>query len=1304
MAQRSKTAAKDSGVELQIEILENSFALLAPAADELVALFYENLLANKEIRPLFAQVDMEGQKKHLINELVLVVENLRNPDKLAAALRVMGERHQGYGVMAEHYPVVGKTLLGAMEELAGEAWTAEIESAWSEALNLISQIMLAAYKPENVEMSPETVLSEDLPKGNGEAVVLEHLNMPALMVDDRGKVTHWNQAVAALVGKGEKEVLGKKFWMAFYEKKRVNPVDSCLISEEMEEDEAFEFENEDGETVSMYVQSTPIMDEEGDVSGAVVTLQAAGGGGGVDSLEASRMQSAVDGSGTAIMMVNRDLEITYANEATAELLRKNVDVFRSVFPGFDPEAMIGTCIDRFHKDPSHQRRILDDPRNLPYQTDISVGELTFALNITAMMDLEGAYLGNNLEWSDVTEARASVARAAQLLSAIDGSGTAIMMVNRDLEITYTNAATAELLRKNVDVFRSVFPGFDPETMIGTCIDRFHKDPSHQRRILDDPRNLPYQTDISVGDLTFSLNITAIQDDEGTYLGNNLEWADVTDLRTLERDAAGQLSAIGKSQAVIQFEMDGTIIEANENFLNVVGYSLEEVQGQHHSIFAEPEYKASVEYRQFWDALRRGEYQSGEFKRLDKGGKELWLQASYNPIVEKDGTPFKVVKYATDITEQKLQAADSQGQLEAIGKSQAVIEFDVDGTIIEANDNLLSTMGYSLREVQGQHHSIFVDPEYKASSEYQQFWDALRRGEYQDGEFKRLGKGGKIVWLQASYNPIRSVEGKVIKVVKYASDITEDKIANIEFQGLFSMVEGASAYFMKCDRDLNITYLNPSLKEMLSLYQADLRKVFPSLDLNNLIGTCIDIFHKNPSHQRRLLEDINNMPFNAEIKVGELEFGLTLTALKDSAGNHIGNAVEWADLNARARYRDEVKGLITEAQIGNLSHRADLNRLDEVYTPMMEGIHDIVDAIVQPMQEAIEVLELVANRDLRARMEGDYQGDHARIKDSLNTAAQNLDTGLNQVASATGQVNAAATEISSGSQNLAEGASEQASSLEQVSASLEEVGSMTKQNAANSDEARAMTESARSSTARGVDSMNRLSEAMNKIKASADETAKIIKTIDEIAFQTNLLALNAAVEAARAGEAGKGFAVVAEEVRNLAMRSAEAAKNTAEMIQESVVNAEGGVSLNKEVIEHLQEIDTEVGKVAAVMAEIATSSGQQTTAIDQISTGVSQMNTVTQQNAANAEESAAASEELSAQAAELRALVNAFELSAGGTHGGDTFSDSDNGLANRSNRSNRSNGSNRASRVRNGQASPDRVIPLDDNDMKALSEF
>jgi methyl-accepting chemotaxis protein len=243
------------------------------------------------------------------------------------------------------------------------------------------------------------------------------------------------------------------------------------------------------------------------------------------------------------------------------------------------------------------------------------------------------------------------------------------------------------------------------------------------------------------------------------------------------------------------------------------------------------------------------------------------------------------------------------------------------------------------------------------------------------------------------------------------------------------------------------------------------------------------------------------------------------------------------------------------------------------------------------------------------------------------------------------VGSAAGQIDSSSQNLAGSASEQASSLEEVSASLQEVASMTRHNAANCKEARSIAEAARKSAEQGSDQMKRLSESIEKIKSSADSTAKIVKTIDEIAFQTNLLALNAAVEAARAGDAGKGFAVVAEEVRNLAMRSAEAAKNTANLIEESVKNAEGGVAINSEVSAHLKKITEQVLRVSDVMSEIAAASEQQSEGVEQVNTGVEQMNHVTQQTAAGAQESAAAAQELAAQASKMLDMVGTFSLTA-----------------------------------------------------------
>ncbi|MES2752740.1 MAG: PAS domain-containing methyl-accepting chemotaxis protein [Pseudomonadota bacterium] len=252
----------------------------------------------------------------------------------------------------------------------------------------------------------------------------------------------------------------------------------------------------------------------------------------------------------------------------------------------------------------------------------------------------------------------------------------------------------------------------------------------------------------------------------------------------DQELMAKLKALDKSQAVIEFNLDGTIITANANFLNAMGYRLDEILGKHHSIFVDPELREHSDYREFWDALRRGEYQAREFQRVAKGNKPVWIQASYNPLMNGAGKPFKVVKFAADITEQKLRNADYEGQIMAIQKSQAVIEFKLDGTVIMANDNFLNTVGYRLEEIQGRHHGMFVEPQYRDSVAYREFWDSLRRGEYQAAEYKRLGKGGKTVWIQASYNPIMGADGKIAKVVKFATDTTaqvEDRIRRAELQ-------------------------------------------------------------------------------------------------------------------------------------------------------------------------------------------------------------------------------------------------------------------------------------------------------------------------------------------------------------------------------------------------------------------------------------------------------------------------------------------------------------------------------------------
>jgi methyl-accepting chemotaxis protein len=268
--------------------------------------------------------------------------------------------------------------------------------------------------------------------------------------------------------------------------------------------------------------------------------------------------------------------------------------------------------------------------------------------------------------------------------------------------------------------------------------------------------------------------------------------DITAEKLGSMEDAGMIAAIGRAQAVIAFNLDGTIITANENFLKTLGYSLGEIQGKHHSMFVEPATRDSAAYREFWASLNRGEYQAAEYKRIGKGGKEVWILASYNPILDEKGKPFKVVKFATDVTEPKLRTADLAGQIAAIGKSQAVIEFNMDGSILTANENFLNALGYSLGEIKGKQHSMFVDPSDRDGAAYREFWANLNAGKYQAGEFKRIGKGGREVWIQASYNPILDLNGKPFKVVKYAADTTAQVIARKRAESVRGMMETVAA--------------------------------------------------------------------------------------------------------------------------------------------------------------------------------------------------------------------------------------------------------------------------------------------------------------------------------------------------------------------------------------------------------------------------------------------------------------------------------------------------------------------------------
>jgi len=243
-----------------------------------------------------------------------------------------------------------------------------------------------------------------------------------------------------------------------------------------------------------------------------------------------------------------------------------------------------------------------------------------------------------------------------------------------------------------------------------------------------------------------------------------------------RDQHAKLAALSRSLATIEFALDGTILDANTNFLAAMGYTLAEILGRHHSLFVEPAHRDSATYRQFWEKLRLGEFQTAEYKRIAKGGREVWIQASYNPVLNAAGKPTRIVKFATDITADKLRTLDLEGQITALHRSQAVIAFSLDGTIQSANQNFLDAVGYRLDEIVGRHHSLFVSEAERSGEAYRAFWAALARGEYQSGAFRRTAKGGRAIWIQATYNPITDADGRLVRVVKFATDITAQVVA------------------------------------------------------------------------------------------------------------------------------------------------------------------------------------------------------------------------------------------------------------------------------------------------------------------------------------------------------------------------------------------------------------------------------------------------------------------------------------------------------------------------------------------------
>lgn len=393
-------------------------------------------------------------------------------------------------------------------------------------------------------------------------------------------------------------------------------------------------------------------------------------------------------------------------------------------------------------------------------------------------------------------------------------------------------------------------------------------------------------------------------------------SDITEAKLKASDFNGQIDAINLSQAVIEFELDGTIRKANKNFLNAMGYEESEIVGKHHRTFVDAETRNSPEYAAFWEALARGEYRAGEFKRVAKGGREVWIQASYNPIRDMNGKPYKVVKFASDITAEKKRAAEAAGQLDAIQKSQAVISFKLDGTIEEANENFLNAVGYRMEEIRGRHHSMFMPEEAARSEEYHAFWAALNQGQFQAGEYRRIGKGGREIWIQATYNPIRDLNGQPYKVVKFATDVTDEVMARRRAEQISNLLEQTAA----------------GAEEM----NASVREIAVSMEQCNELTSGAAEEVSTTGHATERLDSAATSMGGITVAIGEITNQINMLAL--NATIEAARAGEAG--KGFAVVANEVKVLADQARKATTEIETEISNLRSVSADVVNGLGDI----------------------------------------------------------------------------------------------------------------------------------------------------------------------------------------------------------------------------------------------------------------------------------------------------------------------------------------------------------------------------
>lgn len=711
---------------------------------------------------------------------------------------------------------------------------------------------------------------------------------------------------------------------------------------------------------------------------------------------------------------------------------------------------------------------------------------------------------------------------------------------------------------------------------------------------------------------------------------------------------GQLTAINRVQAVIEFATDGTIIQANQNFLDVMGYSLDEIKGKHHSMFLEPEQRSGHEYRMFWERLGRGDFEAGQYKRIARDGKVIWIQASYNPIIDANGKVLKIVKFATDITQTASKSISSQLEM---GRILSALNSTSSNVMVADNNRIIVYMNQAVeRMLKGVEADLRnALPHFSVDKIIGSSMDIFHRNPAHQTHLLENLKDtyvGNIVVAGCSFrliaNPIFSDTGVRLGSVVEWIDRTKEVEAENEMARLLGALDTASTNVMIADPDRKIIYMNKSVEAMLRAAESDIRAVLPHFAVDKIVGNSMDQFHKNPVHQMKLLDNLTNT-FTSNIVVGKRHFRLVATPIFTKKGVRLGSVVEWLDRTIEVAVETEVNALVVAAVAGDFSKRIKTDDMQGFILKLAEGLNQLTVTAERGLTDVARVLGAISKGDLTEKIQAEYSGTFGELKNYCNETTSSLTRMLGEIRVAAETIFTASSEIAQGNADLSSRTEQQAASLEETASSMEELTSTVKLNADNAKQANVLAEQASSVAVDGGALIQQVVTTMNAINESARKISDIIGVIDGIAFQTNILALNAAVEAARAGDQGRGFAVVASEVRTLAQRSANAAKDIKALISDSVQKIDNGNQLVGKSGDTMREIVSSIKRVNDIMSEIAAASVEQSTGIEEVSTAVSQMDEMTQQNAALVEQAAAAAESLQSQADQLTRNVAQFRL-------------------------------------------------------------